>query len=411
MRYAQKVFHLNLLAGAFTDGRPCPEIPGRAISLSLLLGEVAQIPSLFQLQAETELPQWQQWVGYKHRISDDALDYVSERMDPEKLRRGAIWINRKLKRGKAFEDHRINGMLVVSLDANEQFCSDHRCCEDCLTRQITTKDAQGQPVQHTQYYHKQVYAQLSGPRLSVILDVEPMRPGEEECAAALRLLGRMREKYGPRFFDLVVVDAWYTNGPFLKAVVEMGWPVIAVLKQDRYDIYQEALALTKGQPPTETVERDGRNVEIWNLSQMTFSDSYTEPVRVVRVRETYRQRQRIGGAWVTEEKEQNWIWVVAGDLDGYAGSVIRDWGHLRWKIENNAFNELTQAWHLTHCAHHHPVALQVLLWIKLIAFTLFHAFAILHGKRLRLGKVTLQELRKQIYRSLLCGEVAPFFSG
>ena len=49
---------------------------------------------------------------------------------------------------------------------------------------------------------------------------------------------------------------------------------------------------------------------------------------------------------------------MAGDLDGYAGSVIRDWGHLRWKIENNAFNELTQAWHLTPCAHHHPVALQ-----------------------------------------------------
>ena len=102
---------------------------------------------------------------------------------------------------------------------------------------------------------------------------------------------------------------------------------------------------------------------------------------------------------------------MAGDLDGYLGSAIRDWGHLRWKIENNAFHELTQAWHLTHCAHHHPVALQVLLWMKIMAFTLFHAFAILHGKLLRLGKLTLQELRKRIYRSLLCGEVAPFFSG
>ena len=221
----------------------------------------------------------------------------------------------------------------------------------------------------------------------------------------------MREKYGPRFFDLVVVDAWYTKGPFLKAVVAMGWPVIAVLKQERYDIYQEALALTKGQPPTETVERDGRKVEVWDLPQMTFTDSYTESVRVVRVRETWSQRQRIGGEWVTEEKEENWIWVVAGDLAGYAGSAIRDWGHLRWKIENNAFNELTQSWHLTHCAHHHPVALQVLLWMKIMAFTLFHAFAILHGKLLRLGKATLQELRKRIYRSLLCGRVTPFFSG
>lgn len=53
----------------------------------------------------------------------------------------------------------------------------------------------------------------------------------------------------------------------------------------------------------------------------------------------------------------------------------------------------------------------MLLLVKIIAFTLFHAFAILHGKLLRLGKVTLQELRKSLYRSLLCGEMAPFFSG
>ena len=62
--------------------------------------------------------------------------------------------------------------LAVSLDANEQFCSDHRCCEDCLTREITCKDAQGNEVKKRQYYHKQVYAQLSAPRLSVILDWE-----------------------------------------------------------------------------------------------------------------------------------------------------------------------------------------------------------------------------------------------
>jgi hypothetical protein len=52
-----------------------------------------------------------------------------------------------------------------------------------------------------------------------------------------------------------------------------------------------------------------------------------------------------------------------------------------------------------------------LLWIKIIAFTLFHAFAILHGKLFRLGKTTLQEVRKQIYRSLLCGQPIRFFSG
>ncbi len=410
--YAQKRFDLSLLAGCFADTRAEPEIPSRAIGLSLILGEVVHIPSFFQLQAETKLPQWQEWIGYSQEISHDTFGYASARMDPAQLRRAGIWINRKLKRGKAFEANRINGLLVVSLDANEQFCSDHRCCEDCLTREVTCKDAQGQEFKKKQYYHKQVYAQLSGPELSVILDLEPMRQGEEECAAALRLLRRMRQKYGVRFWDVVVVDSWYANGPFLKTVVEeLGWPVIAVLKQERYEAHQEALALTEGQKPTQIVERDGRQVEIWDVPSVRFTDTYPGPVRVVRVRERWTQRTRVGQEWKTEEKEQHWIWVVAGDSDGYDGAVIRDLGHSRWKIENNAFGQLTQHWHLTHCAHHHPVAVVALLWIKIIAFTLFHAFAILHGKLFRLGKATLQEVRKQIYRALLCGPSLQFFSG
>ncbi len=198
--YSDKQFELSLLAGCFANSRAEPDVPDRAVGLSLLLGEVAHIPSLRQLEQETKLPQWQRWIGYQGSISHDTFGYASNRMEPQRLRRALRFINRKLKRGKGFEASKLHGLLVVSLDANEQFCSDHRCCEDCLTREVLCKDAQGQEVKKIQYYHKQVYAQLSGPRLSVILDVEPMRPGEEECAAALRLLRRMRRTYGPRFF-------------------------------------------------------------------------------------------------------------------------------------------------------------------------------------------------------------------
>lgn len=411
VKYANQRFDLRWLAGSFSDSRPQPEIPSRSVWLSLILGEVVHIPSFLQLEAETKLPQWQRWVGYGHPISHDTFRYVSARLDVGRLRRGAAWINRKLKRGKAFEACKLKGLLICSLDANEQFCSDHRCCPDCMSREITCKNAQGQEIKKIQYYHKQVYAQLSGPQLSVILDFEPMRQGEEECAAALRLLRRLRKTYGRRFFNVVVIDSWYANGPFLKAVVEeLGWPAVAVLKQERYEIYQEALALSGG-PPDLEVDRDGRQVAIWDVPALRFSDSYTDPVRVVRARETWVERQRVGGEWKQVAKEQNWLWVVAGELDGYDGSTIRDIGHLRWKVENNAFGELTQHWQLTHCSHHHPAAVVALLYIKIIAFILFHAFAILHGKAFRLGLATLNELRKQLYRSLLCGQPVLLFSG
>src|SRR3977135_2199627 len=57
--YAKKRLDLHLLAGGFATARPQPEIPSRAIGLSLLLGEVVHIPSFLQLEAETKLPQWQ----------------------------------------------------------------------------------------------------------------------------------------------------------------------------------------------------------------------------------------------------------------------------------------------------------------------------------------------------------------
>ena len=145
--YAKKRFDLPLLAGCFADARPQPDIPSRSVGLSLVLGEVVHIPSLLQLQEETKLPQWQRWVGYQHPISHDTFGYASERLDPQQLRRAGVWICRKLKRGKAFEANKTAGLLVVSLDANEQFCSDHRCCEDCLTREVTCKDNQRPRVQ------------------------------------------------------------------------------------------------------------------------------------------------------------------------------------------------------------------------------------------------------------------------
>ena len=191
--------------------------------------------------------------------------------------------------------------------------------------------------------------------------------------------------------------------PFLKTVVEEpGWPVVAVLKQERFEVNQEARALSR-EKPGQRVERNGRCVEIGDVRSLRFSDSDQTPVRIVRGRETWTQREQKGPEWIQNPKGQNWRWVVAGDVNGYDGAGVRDIGHSRWKIENHAFGQLTQHRPLTHCSPHHPVAVVALLWLKILAFTLFQAFAILHGKLFRMGKVTFQELRRRIYRSLFCG--------
>jgi hypothetical protein len=53
--------------------------------------------------------------------------------------------------------------------------------------------------------------------------------------------------------------------------------------------------------------------------------------------------------------------VATPELDNYAAAVIWAIGHRRWGVENHAFNELTQPYHLTHCPRHEPVA--ILAWL------------------------------------------------
>ena len=86
-------------------------------------------------------------------------------------------------------------------------------------------------------------------------------------------------------------------------------------------------------------------------------------------------------------------------------------GHGRWRSENNAFNVPTRHWQLRHCAHHDSTSILACLLIALLAFNLFHAFVLLNAKLCRQGKLTLQELRPQLYRAVEHGLLLPLFSG
>jgi len=80
------------------------------------------------------------WSG---RLSDDALAYGAEHADLPALRGLLVAVNRTLKQNKALEAAKINGLLVVAIDANEQFSSRARCCPECSQRQIKIGDPDG----------------------------------------------------------------------------------------------------------------------------------------------------------------------------------------------------------------------------------------------------------------------------
>ena len=398
LHYAQKVFGLKTLLRGVRDERPLAQIPTHAVLVSLVLGVVLRISSYLDLAQQTKRRRWRRLCGLKAPLSDDTLEYVTERLYLADLRQGLAGINKSLKANKALESCKIKGLLFLSLDANEHCKSRSRCCECCCQRQIEETDTHGQKHKVTEYYHRYVFAQINGPKINVLLDVEPIRPGEDECAAALRLLGRARRVYGPRFFDAITVDAWYVQGPFLRAVQKLGWRWVVVLKQERMEVYQEALQLSQGQKPVlafDDEQRD-RQVRLWEVKDLNFSKEYGQLVRVVRSEEQWIENRVRGGCKRREPRQSQWWWAVSAQLDGYAASVIYQAGHRRWGIENKAFNELTQAYHLEHCYHHKPVSMLAQMLILLLGFTLFTAFAQLHNKLVRLGQLTAKALTKEL---------------
>jgi hypothetical protein len=396
LTYVIKVFALNRLVRAVRTTRPYPEIPTRVLLLSLLLGVVIRAGSYLDISQQTKRRRWQHLVHWPKRISDDALHYVSERFRLEDLRQGLVSVNKTLKANKALESCKINGLLFLSLDANEHFHSRSRCCPSCAQRELPEVDAHGQKHTVTEYYHRYVFAQINGPQFNSLLDLEPIGPAEAEAEAALRLLGRVRRLYGPRFFDAVTIDSWYVQGPFLKALDKLGWGWIVVLKQERMEVFQEARALSQGKEPTEQFHDPARDreVKLWEVKDLPFSEryGYDHKVSVVQAQEQWTQTKVVGGKKRREPQTSHWWWMVSGKLQGYPVRMIYEGGHRRWGIENKAFNELTQFYHLEHCYHHEPVAMLAQMLILLLGFVLFSAYATLHSQRVRLGQVSLKEL-------------------
>jgi hypothetical protein len=392
--YVIKVFALNRVVRAVGDSRPYAKIPTRPLFLSLLLGVVMRVGSYLDISKQTKRRRWRHLIHWSQRISDDAFHYVSERFDLEDLRQGLAGVNKNLKANKALESCKINGLLPLSLDANEHFHSRSRCCPCCCQREIQETDDQGQKHTVVEYYHRYVFAQINGPKFNVLLDVEPIRPGEEEAQAALRLLGRIRRLYGARFFNVVTIDGWYVQGPFLKAVEKLGWAWIVVLKQERMEVLQEARALSAGQEPGLEFEDETRErqVKLWEVKDLNFSKSYGRKVRVVHSQEEWVEHKVVGGKKTSQRQTSDWWWMASEGLAGYPVKVLYEGGHRRWGIENKAFNELTQSYHLTHCYHHEPVAMLAQMLILILGFVLFSAYAVLHSQQVRLGQVSLKEL-------------------
>ena len=265
----------------------------------------------------------------------------------------------------------MHGFNVLIIDGHESSSSYLRCCKGCLERTIHTEKGD-----RIQYYHRNVIAMIPCEDFPILLDNEEQRKGEDEVAAAFRLMERVLKNY-PRAFDVVVVDGLYLRAPFFNLLLNHGKDVIAVLKDERRDLLEDARGLFKSEDSVVEISENIRR-EMWDIEDFTSWKSLEREVRVVRSVETKTVRRQLSGKEETETSE--WIWATTLFQDEASTSTIVNLGHDRWLIENKAINEMVTFWHADHVYRHHPNAICAFWLMLMLVLNLFRAFVHLNIK-------------------------------
>jgi len=364
LAYGQKIFRLDRELDALADRRTKPQIPARVFARALLIMWLCRVPSFHALEAVGRLGVGRRFL--RHGMPGaDQLANLSEILDVPGLRATLQRMHKRLVRNKVLQAFR--GHRLAAIDGHEINASYRRCCPACQKRQITVN---GQ--KRTQYYHRVVVLMLVGPTFHFLLDLELLRAHDDEGSAALRLLKRVL-KTCPRSFDILLGDGLYPQARLFKLLRRHGKHAIAVLKDERRDVMTDARALF-GRRPHRVFNRGKTHCRCWDVEDLDSWESFDEKVRVVRSLETTTLRSRHKGRWHTRVQETEWIWVTTLPAAEVPTETVVLFGHERWRIENEAFNELSNLWNADHYFHHHPNSI-VALWLLLfIAHALFHCF-------------------------------------
>jgi hypothetical protein len=255
--------------------------------------------------------------------------------------------------------------MVAILDGHESHATYLRHCAGCLQRTIHT--ARGDRIQ---YYHRAVTLLLAGSELSMLLDAEPIRPGEDEVAAAIRLFDRVVDRY-PRAFDVVLGDSLYAQAPFFNHVKSRGKDVLAVLKDEQRDLLQDARSLCTQIKP-QVMQVYHRRCCVWDIEELKTWPQCHYPVRVVRSDETGQVIRQLTKQM--EKTGSDWMWVTTlSQWQAPTEAAVRI-GHSRWLVENQGFNELVTRWHANHVYRHEANAILVFWLLTMLACNLFAAF-------------------------------------
>lgn len=361
LAYGRTVLRWDAPLAAIGDRRRQGRIATAVIVRAVMAMCFCRLGSLNSLGQTRGSAFWKKWLGAA-LPSPDSIGRVAGLIAVAGLRAFGRHLYLRLKRAKALRPP-AHGMMAAIVDGHETHASYRRHCPGCLARTVRT--ANGERVQ---YYHRLVALSLAAGAGRLLLDAEPMLPGEDEVTTALRLLERVVEDY-PRAFGLIQGDALYADPRFFNWALAHGKYALAVLKNERRDLLQDAQRLFADIIPRRVSAAGQEN---WDLDGFTTWPQVKVPVRVVRSRQTRSVCRQLDGQ--LHQEVSDWYWVTTLPTQRAATGAIVQLGHRRWDIENQGFNELVNQYHADHVYRHEPTALLVFWLLTQLCLNIFTVF-------------------------------------
>jgi len=358
IKYSNERFSLFKNLSLITDKRKKPRIATIKIVTAIICMQLSNLGSLNSLSLTS---------GKYPSVSTMARS--ADCMDLEKIRNVAAGIYKRARKQKMLSAY--CGMWVGIVDGHEVTVSEFCKCGHCRKRNVSKIEG----VIKYQYYHSFTSFILAGPEFSFTLDIEPIVPGESEITSAYRLLERVCKTY-PKAFEVVIGDALYLKETVFKLLEVHHKYSIAVLKEERRQLFEEANRLSLMIEPK--IYKQAKTIyRVWDHHIEDCWDGYGKKVRVIVSEETTKIRihARDGNGWEEKIRVANWMWVTnlfedfAGDLKNTVKVC-----HSRWQIENKCFNETVNTWKADHIYRHSENAIIAFLLLLFICVNIFNIF-------------------------------------
>jgi hypothetical protein len=340
IKYCCKCFNLFKIIDSVSDKRLKPQIGTVKIVTAILAMQFSNLGSLNNLS---------QALSSGKYPSVSTIARVADTMNLDEIRNAGRAIYQKARKSKMLS--KCYGRWIGIIDGHEITTSKYCKCSHCKSRIVTKKNK----VKEYQYYHQFTAFILAGPDFCFILDIEPVLPGEGEITSSYRLLERICKNY-PKAFEVVIGDGLYLKGNIFKLLEDHHKKAIAVLKEERRQLFEEANKLSLLIEPI--VYKDKKtNYRVWVHEIEGCWDGYAKKVRVIATEETLIRRvhAKDGNGWEDKTEIVNWMWVTnlsntdkeikdtdsIGDLKNTVKIC-----HSRWQIENKCFNETVNTWNV-----------------------------------------------------------------